>query len=70
MQSDFETFTDLINSVWSGDVSDEAVGVQIDAPARDGEANAALLEYMSSVNLSLSLSFLLRIKSFQLSLYS
>ncbi|KAL1209219.1 hypothetical protein V5N11_015971 [Cardamine amara subsp. amara] len=31
------------------DVSDEAVGVQIDAPARDGEANAALLEYMSSV---------------------
>lgn len=53
MQSDFETFTDLINSVWSGDVSDEAVGVQIDAPARDGEANAALLEYMSSVNLSL-----------------
>jgi uncharacterized protein (TIGR00251 family) len=30
-------------------VSDEAVGVQIDAPARDGEANAALLEYMSSV---------------------
>ena len=55
MQSDFETFTDLINSVWSGDVSDEAVGVQIDAPARDGEANAALLEYMSSVNLSLSL---------------
>ncbi|ESR41071.1 hypothetical protein WN944_023316 [Citrus x changshan-huyou] len=31
------------------DVSDEAVGVQIDAPAKDGEANAALLEYMSSV---------------------
>ncbi|XP_024036459.1 UPF0235 protein C15orf40 homolog isoform X1 [Citrus clementina] len=30
------------------DVSDEAVGVQIDAPAKDGEANAALLEYMSS----------------------
>ncbi|KAK3419196.1 hypothetical protein EUGRSUZ_H04923 [Eucalyptus grandis] len=29
--------------------SDEAVGVQIDAPAKDGEANAALLEYMSSV---------------------
>lgn len=25
------------------------MGVQIDAPARDGEANAALLEYMSSV---------------------
>ncbi|XP_039155249.1 UPF0235 protein C15orf40 homolog [Eucalyptus grandis] len=31
------------------DLSDEAVGVQIDAPAKDGEANAALLEYMSSV---------------------
>ncbi|KAL9459423.1 hypothetical protein AB3S75_002760 [Citrus x aurantiifolia] len=31
------------------DVSDEAVGVQIDAPAKDGEANAALLEYMSSL---------------------
>uniref|UniRef100_A0A803PCL3 DUF167 domain-containing protein n=1 Tax=Cannabis sativa TaxID=3483 RepID=A0A803PCL3_CANSA len=27
---------------------DEALGVQIDAPAKDGEANAALLEYMSS----------------------
>jgi len=31
-------------------VSDEAVGVQIDAPARDGEANAALLDYISSVS--------------------
>ncbi|KAJ0972767.1 hypothetical protein J5N97_020726 [Dioscorea zingiberensis] len=31
------------------DVGDEAVGVQIDAPARDGEANAALLEFMSSL---------------------
>lgn len=31
------------------DLSDEAVGVQIDAPAKDGEANVALLEYMSSV---------------------
>ncbi|KAL1290864.1 hypothetical protein HN51_059397 [Arachis hypogaea] len=31
------------------DISDEAVGVQIDAPARDGEANAALLNYISSV---------------------
>ncbi|KAL0864605.1 hypothetical protein Bca101_043723 [Brassica carinata] len=30
------------------DVSDKAVGIQIDSPARDGEANAALLEYMSS----------------------
>ncbi|KAJ8765330.1 hypothetical protein K2173_012027 [Erythroxylum novogranatense] len=31
------------------DFSDEAVGVQIDAPAKDGEANAALLDYISSV---------------------
>ncbi|KAE7998292.1 hypothetical protein FH972_002851 [Carpinus fangiana] len=31
------------------DLSDEAVGVQIDAPAKDGEANAALLDFMSSV---------------------
>ncbi|OWM91412.1 UPF0235 protein C15orf40 [Punica granatum] len=31
------------------DLSDEAVGVQIDAPPKDGEANAALLDYMSSV---------------------
>lgn len=31
------------------DVSDDAVGVQIDAPARDGEANAALLDFISSV---------------------
>ncbi|GER29626.1 hypothetical protein STAS_05500 [Striga asiatica] len=31
------------------DMNDEAVGVQIDAPAKDGEANAALLEYISSV---------------------
>ncbi|KAL8143466.1 hypothetical protein V2J09_016498 [Rumex salicifolius] len=31
------------------DVSDEAVGVQIDAPARDGEANSTLLDYISSV---------------------
>ncbi|XP_073107038.1 uncharacterized protein [Elaeis guineensis] len=30
------------------DFGDEALGVQIDAPARDGEANAALLEYISS----------------------
>ncbi|KAG2328552.1 hypothetical protein Bca52824_011280 [Brassica carinata] len=29
------------------DVSDEAVRVQIDDPARDGEANAALLERVS-----------------------
>ncbi|KAJ0096537.1 hypothetical protein Patl1_27813 [Pistacia atlantica] len=32
------------------DVSDEVVGVQIDAPAKDGEANAALLEYISSAS--------------------
>jgi hypothetical protein len=32
------------------DLSDEAVGVQIDAPAKDGEANAALLDYISSVS--------------------
>ncbi|KAI5672598.1 hypothetical protein M9H77_12962 [Catharanthus roseus] len=31
------------------DISDEALGVQIDAPAKDGEANAALLDYISSV---------------------
>ncbi|KAK4343644.1 hypothetical protein RND71_036738 [Anisodus tanguticus] len=31
------------------DMNEHAVGVQIDAPAKDGEANAALLEYMSSV---------------------
>ncbi|KAK1300882.1 hypothetical protein QJS10_CPB13g01439 [Acorus calamus] len=31
------------------DFGDESVGVQIDAPARDGEANAALIEYMASV---------------------
>ncbi|KAL6346027.1 hypothetical protein AAG906_025307 [Vitis piasezkii] len=31
------------------DFDDEALGVQIDAPAKDGEANAALLDYISSV---------------------
>ncbi|XP_010245282.1 PREDICTED: UPF0235 protein C15orf40 [Nelumbo nucifera] len=31
------------------DFNDEALGVQIDAPPKDGEANAALLEYISSV---------------------
>ncbi|CAH9146185.1 unnamed protein product [Cuscuta epithymum] len=30
------------------DLSDEAVGIQIDAPAKDGEANAALIDYISS----------------------
>ncbi|MBA0781212.1 hypothetical protein Gotri_002155 [Gossypium trilobum] len=33
----------------SPDFSDDSVGVQIDAPAKDGEANAALLDYISSV---------------------
>ncbi|XP_034684281.1 UPF0235 protein C15orf40-like [Vitis riparia] len=31
------------------DFDDEALGVQIDAPAKDGEANAALLDYISSI---------------------
>ncbi|KAL9241458.1 hypothetical protein vseg_015569 [Gypsophila vaccaria] len=31
------------------DITDEAVGVQIDAPPRDGEANSALLLFFSSV---------------------
>lgn len=31
------------------DMDDDALGVQIDAPAKDGEANAALLDYISSV---------------------
>ncbi|VFQ63903.1 unnamed protein product [Cuscuta campestris] len=31
------------------DLSNEAVGIQIDAPAKDGEANAALIDYISSV---------------------
>ncbi|XP_008244439.1 PREDICTED: UPF0235 protein C15orf40-like, partial [Prunus mume] len=31
------------------DFSDEALGVQIDAPAKDGKANAALLDYISLV---------------------
>ncbi|XP_028065453.1 UPF0235 protein C15orf40 homolog isoform X1 [Camellia sinensis] len=30
------------------DFSDEALGVQIDAPPKDGEANAALIDYISS----------------------
>lgn len=34
----------------NSDFSDEALGVQIDAPAKDGEANAALLDYISSVS--------------------
>ncbi|ERN16038.1 hypothetical protein AMTRI_Chr11g94830 [Amborella trichopoda] len=31
------------------DVSGDAVGVQIDAPAKDGEANSALLDFLSTV---------------------
>jgi len=41
----------------NADVSDDAVGVQIDAPARDGEANAALLDFISSVSPSPSYLF-------------
>jgi len=33
------------------DIGDDAVGVQIDAPAREGEANAALLDFMAEVRL-------------------
>lgn len=48
-------------------MSDDAVGVQIDAPARDGEANAALLDYISSVSSSSeSLSFVLTFQFFSL----
>lgn len=36
----------------SAEIGDEAVGVQIDAPARDGEANAALVDFISSVSRS------------------
>ncbi|XP_060210555.1 uncharacterized protein LOC132637490 isoform X1 [Lycium barbarum] len=36
------------------DMNEDAVGVQIDAPAKDGEANAALLDYISSVIFILS----------------
>jgi uncharacterized protein len=35
------------------EIGDEAVGVQIDAPARDGEANAALVDFISSVSSSI-----------------
>ena len=51
--SDFDLFRWAIEE----DLGDEAVGVQIDAPAKDGEANAALLEYMSSVCFPLSARF-------------
>jgi len=36
--------------VCSSDIGDDAVGVQIDAPAREGEANAALLDFMAEVS--------------------
>ncbi|RAL45566.1 hypothetical protein DM860_009430 [Cuscuta australis] len=35
------------------DLSNEAVGIQIDAPAKDGEANAALIDYISSARMSI-----------------
>ncbi|XP_073003924.1 uncharacterized protein [Typha latifolia] len=38
-----------VATVTDSDLSDEAVSVQIDAPARDGEANTALLEFISSI---------------------
>ena len=41
------------------DFSDEAVGVQIDAPAKDGEANAALLDFISSVSFFFCFLFVL-----------
>ncbi|BFG35222.1 hypothetical protein CerSpe_214960 [Prunus speciosa] len=37
------------NNNFPTSIRDEALGVQIDAPAKDGEANAALLDYISSV---------------------
>ncbi|KAG1327941.1 PH, RCC1 and FYVE domains-containing protein 1 [Cocos nucifera] len=40
------------------DFGDEALGVQIDAPARDGEANAALLDYISSDSRDLIYNYL------------
>lgn len=39
------------------DMNDEAIGVQIDAPAKDGEANAALLHFIASVSPLFSLDF-------------
>ncbi|KAI8525871.1 hypothetical protein RHMOL_Rhmol13G0264500 [Rhododendron molle] len=39
-----------LQSLTSKDFSDEALGVQNDAPAKDGEANAALLDYIISVS--------------------
>jgi hypothetical protein len=44
-------FRELFCCWWwcCSDVGDDAVGVQIDAPAREGEANAALLDFMAEV---------------------
>ena len=39
----------VIPSVFPVDVSAEAVGVQIAAPPKDGEANEALVQYLASV---------------------
>ncbi|CAA2973437.1 Hypothetical predicted protein [Olea europaea subsp. europaea] len=38
-------------NIWAKrtDFDEEALGVQIDAPAKDGEANAALIDYISTV---------------------
>lgn len=47
------------------DFNDEALSVQIDAPAKDGEANAALLHYISSViSIPPSLSYCLMFISY------
>jgi uncharacterized protein YggU (UPF0235/DUF167 family) len=52
-----------LHYVWcSAEIRDEAVGVQIDAPARDGEANAALVDFISSG--SVSSSFITVIETF------
>lgn len=45
-----ELMENCILSLGFADVGEERVGVQIDAPARDGEANEALLGFMAEVN--------------------
>lgn len=44
------------------DFDDDALGVQIDAPAKDGEANAALLDFISSVIMFINLQYLILYK--------
>lgn len=39
----------FVDCCCSSDIGEDAVGVQIDAPAREGEANAALLDFMAEV---------------------